>query len=99
MRYSHPGMPSRALHFPLVPCPVIPHDNPTMKHIFLPIVALTLCAALPTFAEDAKINTLSDKEKSEGWILLFDGNDFKGWHNFHMNTIRPGWEVKDGALV
>jgi hypothetical protein len=71
-----------------------------MKRAFLiGLVALGLGSVLPLLAADAKINTLTKKEKAEGWILLFDGKDFKGWHNFHMDTIRPGWEVKDGALV
>jgi len=50
-------------------------------------------------ASDAKINKLSRKEKSAGWQLLFDGKDFNGWHNFKKEGVRPGWAVKDGALV
>lgn len=45
------------------------------------------------------INTLSDAEKAAGWQLLFNGRDFAGWHNFKSDTVRPGWQVKDGALV
>ena len=47
----------------------------------------------------AKPNTLTDKEKEAGWKLLFDGNDLSGWHNFRRQNVRPGWQVKDGALV
>jgi hypothetical protein len=63
---------------------------------------LIFCAVLAMFrasAEDAVINTLSDSEKAAGWQLLFDGQDFAGWHNFKQDGIRPGWQVKDGALV
>jgi hypothetical protein len=71
-----------------------------MKRSLLLAIALTLTAAAPLFAEDdASINTLTDKEKADGWQLLFDGKDFTGWHNFHREDVRPGWEVKDGALV
>src|SRR5690348_16595060 len=49
--------------------------------------------------ESGEINTLSDKEKAEGWKLLFDGHDLSGWHNFGKTDIRPGWQVKDGVLV
>jgi hypothetical protein len=66
-----------------------------MKRILL--IALGLACALPLFADDAKINTLTEKEKAAGWKLLFDGKDFAGWHNFQMDTVRPGWEVKDGS--
>ncbi len=56
----------------------------------------TLCLAAP---DEAKPNTLTDKEKSAGWKLLFDGNSLDGWSNFKKNDIRPGWVVKDGLLV
>lgn len=46
-----------------------------------------------------KPNTLTEKEKAAGWKLLFDGNDLTGWHNFKREDIRPGWQVKNGALV
>jgi len=48
---------------------------------------------------ESKPNTLSDAEKKAGWKLLFNGTSLDGWHNFKTNTIRPGWMVKDGALV
>jgi len=44
-------------------------------------------------------NTLTDAEKAEGWQLLFNGSDLKGWSNFKKDTIRPGWQVKDGTLA
>ena len=50
-------------------------------------------------AEDIPINTLTAAEKAAGWRLLFDGKGFSGWHNFKKAGIRPGWQVKDGALV
>jgi hypothetical protein len=45
------------------------------------------------------INSLTDKEKSQGWRLLFSGQDLTGWHNFGRNGIRPGWQVRDGTLA
>lgn len=51
------------------------------------------------FAADATANTLTDAEKAAGWKLLFDGKDFNGWHNFKHDGVRPGWQVRDGALV
>jgi hypothetical protein len=50
-------------------------------------------------AADLKANTLTEAEKAAGWKLLFNGQDFTGWHNFKRPDVRPGWEVKDGALV
>ena len=42
---------------------------------------------------------MTHAEQAAGWILLFDGQDFAGWHNFKQDGVRPGWQVKDGALV
>src|SRR5205823_2060587 len=44
-------------------------------------------------------NQLTDEEKKAGWILLFDGKSFDGWHNFKSDGVRPGWQVKDGTLA
>src|SRR5665213_284075 len=70
-----------------------------MKVFYLPIVLLSLTFASFASAEDAPSNTLSDAEKAAGWKLLFDGTNFDGWHNFKQAGIRPGWQIKDGALV
>src|SRR5580692_13899 len=71
-----------------------------MKYFRL-ITLVTLFAMSCRFAaaEDASVNTLSDAEKAAGWQLLFDGKSFAGWHNFKMDGIRPGWQIKDGSLV
>jgi len=58
-----------------------------------------MTAVCPAYAADAPINTLTESEKAAGWRLLFDGQSFTGWHNFKQDGVRPGWQVKDGALV
>jgi hypothetical protein len=60
-------------------------------------LAITSCA---TKECDAPANnTLTARQKAEGWQLLFDGQDFNGWHNFKHDGVRPGWQVKDGTLA
>ena len=44
-------------------------------------------------------NTLSRKEKKEGWHLLFDGKTTKGWHTYLRDTVGSKWQVKEGILV
>jgi hypothetical protein len=61
------------------------------------LVALSFPAL--AIADEAAINTLTDQEKAAGWQLLFNGKDFTGWHNFKSETVRSGWQVKDGMLV
>ncbi|GAA5117865.1 DUF1080 domain-containing protein [Luteolibacter yonseiensis] len=71
-----------------------------MKPIRSLILATMLAPALAFAAPgDPGINTLSEKEKADGWKLLFDGKSLAGWSNFKKTDIRPGWVVKDGSLV
>ncbi len=56
------------------------------------------CYALNARAQSASDNTLSEKEKKEGWKLLFDGATLNGWHNFKSDKIGPAWKIKDGSL-
>jgi len=46
-----------------------------------------------------KPNTLTEKEKNEGWILLFDGKSFDGWRGLGQESIPEGqWIIEDGAI-
>lgn len=44
------------------------------------------------------INTLSEQEKKEGWMLLFDGHSLKGWHPYNHQGSTAIWKVQDGEL-
>lgn len=44
-------------------------------------------------------NTLSEKERTTGWKLLFDGKTTDGWRGYKMDKMPPGWKVIDGAMV
>ncbi|MBC9035131.1 DUF1080 domain-containing protein [Sphingomonas sp. JC676] len=44
-------------------------------------------------------NTLTARERSEGWQLLFDGRDLNGWRSFGGGAASRNWVVRDGALV
>ncbi len=45
------------------------------------------------------INTLTEQEKSEGWILLFDGSTFKEWRGLGRSDIPEGhWTIEEGCI-
>jgi hypothetical protein len=44
------------------------------------------------------LNTLSAQEKKEGWKLLFDGHDLKGWHRYNGKGVPASWKVEQGVL-
>ena len=44
-------------------------------------------------------NTLTDQEKQEGWVLLFDGKSTGHWRGYNKPDFPDhGWEVVDGTL-
>jgi len=45
-------------------------------------------------------NSLTGREKAEGWKLLFDGQTGTGWMNARQKTFpEKGWIIRDGALT
>lgn len=45
----------------------------------------------------APLNQLSPGQKADGWILLFNGKNMKGWRGYQHKSINA-WEVDNGAL-
>ena len=43
-------------------------------------------------------NTLTPKEKKQGWVLLFDGVSSNGWTTSGGKPAPAGWEVKNGCI-
>lgn len=72
-----------------------------MKRIILVLTVIGSCLLFGGIASagEAQPNTLTQAEKDAGWKLLFNGQDYSGWHNFKRQGVRAGWQVKDGALV
>jgi cytochrome c len=44
-------------------------------------------------------NVLTEKEKQEGWRLLFDGKSATGWRKFKGDKPGSAWKIKDGSLM
>ena len=47
---------------------------------------------------NAQQNTLTEKEKQEGWQLLFNGKDLKGWHSYMKSKPGKAWQVQNGMV-
>ena len=43
-------------------------------------------------------NTLTQKEKADGWILLYDGTSPDGWRGLAREDIPSGWDFSGGVI-
>jgi len=74
-------------------------EKRSIKYYIISILSLGLIivSSLNIQAQD---NTLSRKEKKEGWELLFNGNDFTGWRGVNKKSFpSKGWRVKEGTIT
>jgi len=63
------------------------------------IALLSACLVSLAFAEPSTSNTLTEAEKSDGWILLFDGKDAsEHYRGYKKDRLPEQWIVEDGAL-
>lgn len=44
-------------------------------------------------------NQLTEQEKAEGWVLLFDGKSTAGWKGYNRDDVPGAWTVEDGTLT
>jgi hypothetical protein len=58
---------------------------------------LFLCFAALGFNLQTPDNQLTDAEKKQGWVLLFDGKSISDWRTY-KNLPDNSWEVVDGQL-
>ena len=68
-----------------------------LNTVFFGIVTLA-ASALPA-QENAVPNSLTAKEKAEGWRLLFNGKDTSQLRGYKTKKVSDKWKIKDGAIV
>jgi hypothetical protein len=68
-------------------------------HTAISITIGVIIAAGLAAQDKTPANTLTGKEKAEGWRLLFDGRTTHGWRGFRQPTCPDGWKVEDEALT
>ena len=60
------------------------------------VVFLSLLTMYSSFGQ--KPNSLTSKEKKAGWVLLFNGSDFKGWRQCNGTEMPKNWIIEDAAM-
>ncbi|MEO8719581.1 MAG: DUF1080 domain-containing protein [Ginsengibacter sp.] len=66
--------------------------------VLLASIILISCGSSKDSTKSNSQNTLSSKEKSDGWRLLFNGTTTEGWHNYGKQNVGGEWNVQDGAI-
>ena len=51
-----------------------------------------------TSLQAQKMNTLTSKEKKEGWTLLFDGKNMDGWRKCNSEEMATNWIIEDQSM-
>lgn len=66
----------------------------------LAAAALVMSGA-PALAQPAASapNTLTARERAQGWHLLFNGRDLTGWRSYEGGAPSPSWVVRNGTLM
>ena len=54
--------------------------------------------AIAEVQEVAAPNTLTEAEKKDGWVLLFDGTTSEGWRGYKKDNFPSAWQVVDGTI-
>jgi len=67
-------------------------NKKTISPVF---IVIACCFHVSVFAQQ---NTLTQKEKQDGWQLLFNGKDLKGWHSYLQKKPGKAWQVQDGMI-
>lgn len=62
------------------------------------LIAVASCLPAQTGSSDV-VNSLTARERREGWTLLFDGATTRGWRGYRKPDLPAGWQVEDGALT
>ncbi len=76
-----------------------------MRKTFLFLMLITLITLSSWFqdngnkANQVTNNSLTEKEKAEGWELLFNGKDLNGWHSYLKTRPGAAWKVQNGMIV
>lgn len=72
-----------------------------MSKIYFILVALIFlygCNSTKINSMNSSSSMLSQREKNEGWQLLFDGQTTNGWHGYGRQTVPKAWKAENGIL-
>jgi len=67
------------------------------RNIFLVVsFAAAILISIPGVSQT--VNKLTEKEKKDGWQLLFNGKNFDGWRQCNGTAMPKNWLIEDNAM-
>jgi hypothetical protein len=67
------------------------------RNLILSVMSvLALIIAMPALSQN--INKLTEEEKADGWVQLFNGSDFSGWRQCNGSEMPLNWVIEDDAM-
>lgn len=70
-----------------------------MKKLLLIVFIFCVAMGQAQKQKSQPFNTLTAKEKAQGWHLLFDGKTLNGWKGFNSTAVPKNWSVEDNVLT
>ena len=70
------------------------NKNLMKKVALFSLVCMVLCSATAI----AQNNQLTDQEKRDGWVLLFDGKSMDGWRACNETAMPDNWVIENGVV-
>jgi hypothetical protein len=69
------------------------------SHSLISIISASVAAVAFLSSNVLADNSLTAREKSQGWDLLFDGKSLDQWRNYQRKDIRQQWAVEEGMMI
>jgi hypothetical protein len=69
-----------------------------MKRNVLFALSLVFSLLVSMQVSAKKENKLSKQEKKDGWVLLFNGNNFDGWRQCNGTAMPTNWKIDQQAM-
>ena len=70
-----------------------------LKFFKFAILLLIVAACKDQSNKKEETATTTSEEKKSEWTYLFDGTSLEGWRGYNMDSLPPGWTIKDSVLT
>jgi hypothetical protein len=66
--------------------------------LLIGFIVIISCTSSKKSGMNSSENSLTGKEKNDGWKLLFDGKTTHRWHTYGKQNVGNEWKVENGAI-